>query len=140
MEQKAIVKEVYPNGTARILVRRTSACAGDCDSCHGCAHPESRLELVAGNPVCAKPGDTVKVTSASRRILGLAALLYLMPVLLMIAGYAAVPASEGIRILCALAGLCAGLAICVLVSRRLREKRAVEVSICEILRSPPALS
>lgn len=134
MEQQATVKQVYENGTALIVVKRKSACAGDCDSCRGCAHPETYLELAVRNPAGARAGDVVKVTSESRRILGLAALLYLMPVVLMIAAYIIAPGSEGVRILCALAGLFAGLALCVAVSRRMRDKRAVDVSISEIVR------
>lgn len=133
MEQQAMVKQVYENGTALIVVKRKSACAGDCDSCHGCAHPETYLELTVRNPVGARAGDVVKVTSESRRILGLAALLYLMPVVLMITAYIIAPGSEGVRILCALLGLFAGLGLCVAVSRRMREKRAVDISICEIV-------
>ncbi|MCL2081588.1 MAG: SoxR reducing system RseC family protein [Oscillospiraceae bacterium] len=36
----------------------------------------------------AKPGDTVIIESAARRILGLAALVYLLPLVLFFAGYA----------------------------------------------------
>ena len=61
MQQKAIVKELLPNGGAVIAVERRSACSGDCDSCHGCAHQTEIVMVTAHNDACAKPGDTVQV-------------------------------------------------------------------------------
>ncbi len=44
MEQMAVVKSVQSNGMAQVSVRRTTACAHDCDKCAGCEQLNTRME------------------------------------------------------------------------------------------------
>lgn len=86
MEQIVTVRAWYPDGTAEVACRRASACGGDCGHCGGCTDAQTVL-VRAYNPIGAKPGDRVVVESASRQVLGAAAAVYLLPVLLLLGGY-----------------------------------------------------
>ena len=80
----------------------------------------------APNGCGAKVGEKVVIEAHTASILSIAALVYLMPVLLMIACYfVPVPGGEGVRILCSLAGLAIGTALCMLYSRRMKKNRRV---------------
>ena len=89
MEQLVRVKEVHPDGTATVLCIRESACSGDCHKCSGCGAAKESILLKADNPVGAQRGDLVKVESESGPVLKAAAVLYMLPLVLFFAGYAA---------------------------------------------------
>lgn len=87
METKAIV--ISTEGEyAVVRADRKSAC----DGCHkqqngGCAMctilgDKKALDTRAKNPVGAKPGDSVLLTTESNRVLGYAALVFLLPLAL----------------------------------------------------------
>lgn len=90
MTQTAKVKQIVSADVAEVAVKRVSACAHDCSKCPsgGCQmmdHPD--LTVRAYNRPGAKMGDFVVVESSSKTILSLAAVVYLLPFALMIAGY-----------------------------------------------------
>lgn len=91
MRQTAEVIRSTPGGHAQVKVRRVSACASahNCGSCDHCSMMENAPEIVvaAENPVGAEAGDTVTVESATSSVLGAAVLLYIVPFVLLIAGY-----------------------------------------------------
>lgn len=91
MRQTAQVVQITPNGHAQVKVRRASACASahNCGSCDHCSMMENAPEIVvdAENAYGAQVGDTVVVESSTGKVLGAAALLYLVPVLLFFLGY-----------------------------------------------------
>ena len=87
MEQKVKVYSCQPDGTALVMVVRQSACSGDCHKCSGCGAVEQKMLLTARNPIGAKPGELVTVSSDSATVLKGAAILYLLPLVLFIAGY-----------------------------------------------------
>ena len=64
MEQTVKVRSLLPDGRAEVIHLRQSACSGDC---HQCAEPE-RLEqtmvVPAENPIGARPGDLVVISSS----------------------------------------------------------------------------
>ena len=130
MIQTALVTKTYKDGTADITVTRKSACAGDCENCHGCIHPEEKVTVRAENPVSAVCGDKVTVSTESKRIIGAAALFYLLPVAFMIIGYLLFDISEGLKILSSVAGLAIGIAISAVVY----SKKKIDYRITEILR------
>lgn len=86
MEQIVLVRELLPGDMAKVSRVRQSACSGDCHQCSGCAAKET-VVLQAQNPIGAKPGDVVKVESASTPILKAAAVLYILPLVCFLAGY-----------------------------------------------------
>lgn len=87
MQKLAKVKEVCDNGTAQVLVIRESACSGDCHKCAGCGAVQQTVLLQAVNPIGAKPGELVIVSSQSAPVLRGAAVLYMVPILLFFLGY-----------------------------------------------------
>lgn len=94
MQQKATVESVQPDGTAMLLVRRQSACSGDCHKCGGCGAVGQTLRIHAENPIGAQPGEIVYVESESKTVLSAAVLVYLLPLGLFVAGYLAATALD----------------------------------------------
>jgi sigma-E factor negative regulatory protein RseC len=87
MEQLVRVKEVFDNGTADVILVRESACSGDCHKCSGCGAAKQSLVLTAENPIGARVGDMVVISSDTGPVLKAAAVLYLLPLVLFLAGY-----------------------------------------------------
>ena len=88
MQQLVRVRQVHPDGTATVIHIRESACSGDCHKCSGCGAAKEAILLEAENPIGAKPGDLVKVESATGPVLKAAAVMYLLPMILFFVGYA----------------------------------------------------
>lgn len=89
VEQLVRVREVYKNGTAQVVCVRESACSGDCHKCSGCGAAKETILLTADNPIGAGVGDLVNVRSETGPVLKAAVVLYMMPLVLFFAGYAA---------------------------------------------------
>lgn len=87
MEQIVRVREVHSDGTATVFLQRESACSGDCHKCSGCGAVEQTMVFTARNLIGAKPGELVIVESETGPVLKAAAVLYMMPLILFIAGY-----------------------------------------------------
>ena len=87
MQQLVKVLKCEPDGMAQVACLRQSACSGDCHKCSGCGAVEQTMIFTARNPIGARPGDMVTVESATGPLLKAAAVLYLLPLVLFIAGY-----------------------------------------------------
>lgn len=87
MEQLVRVSKVNDDGTAQVIRIRESACSGDCHKCSGCGAARQTVMFEAVNAIGAGPGDLVTVRAESGPVLLGAAVLYLLPVALFIAGY-----------------------------------------------------
>ena len=87
MQQRVKVLTCHPDGTARVMVVRQSACSGDCHKCAGCGAQEQTMIFTAKNPKGAQPGDLVTVESDSAPVLKAAAVLYILPLILFVGGY-----------------------------------------------------
>lgn len=134
MEQQAQVIRIVSDAVARVAVKRKSACSGDCHTCHGCPHPDEIVMVDADNLVGAQKGDSVLVRSDTGRVLKLAAMLYLMPVVLFFLGYFLMPGGEGARLAVGGGAFAAGILICMAVSRWMKENnREMHFSIVEVL-------
>lgn len=88
MEQIVRVSRRLPDGKAEIFLVRESACSGDCHKCSGCGAAKETMIAEAENPIGAEAGDFVKVETSTGQILGMAMLVYAMPLVLFFAGYA----------------------------------------------------
>ena len=134
MELQAQVIRIVSDATARVAVKRKSACSGDCHTCHGCPHPDEIVMVDADNPGGAQKGDAVIVRSDTGRVLKLAAMLYLMPLVLFFLGYFLVPGGSGLRMGAGGAAFAVGIAICVFVSRSMKKNdREMHFSIVRVL-------
>lgn len=81
MTQRGVVRRRLGGDRVEVLVKRVSACSHDCGSCAGCGSmvKEPELTAVAQDAFGAQVGQRVTVETESARVLGLAALIYLLP-------------------------------------------------------------
>ena len=87
MTQIATVEKILPGGFVEISVPRKAACGHDCEECAGCGMTGAAIHARAKDPVGVRPGQKVVVESATRKILGVVALVYLLPVVGFLLGY-----------------------------------------------------
>ena len=122
---------------AEIVVPRKSACGHDCEECAGCGVTGAAVTASAENPVGAAAGDLVEVESSTKKLLGIVALVYCVPVLLFLVGYfatAGLLGSEGARYAAAGVGFLLGFLPAVLYDRRMRKRGSVSYTIVRTLR------
>ena len=88
MTQTVTVEQILGDGRVRIAVARQTACGHDCENCAGCGAQAGTIRAVAEDPLGVAVGDRVEVTSGNGKVLGVAALVYLVPFAAFFAGYA----------------------------------------------------
>ena len=84
--------------------------------------------FTAQNPIGAKPGETVRVRTESAPVLIGAAILYLMPLVLFLAGYA-VALTWKMEFLGGLVGFMLGVAAAVIYDRKVARKKKPQYTI-----------
>ena len=132
MTQTATVQKVFPDGMAEIAVPRKSACGHDCEECAGCGVTGTAVSAKARNPIGAVAGDKVVVESSSGTVLGIIAIVYLIPVVLFLLGYFLTEAflpTEGLRYTAAILGFLLGLIPAVAYDRRLKKRGTLYYTI-----------
>lgn len=87
MTQIATVERLLDDGFAEISVPRKSACGHDCEECAGCGMTGAAIKARARNSAEAQPGDKVVVESSTKKLFGVIALVYLLPVIFFLLGY-----------------------------------------------------
>lgn len=135
MTQTGVVVRIIDDKTAEVSVERETACGGNCGACGGTCVFRNQLTAVVFNKATASLGDKVVIESRTSRIIGAAALVYILPVLTLLAGYMAsalAGASESVSVLASVLSLGFGMLISVLVSRRKRAKK-ISFEIISIL-------
>lgn len=123
MTQDAIVTKLLPNAMAEVVVTRSTACGSNCGSCEACIF-QSELKAVAKNSINARPGQRVVISSRTSKVFSAAMLVYVMPLVLFILGYAAASllgAKEGLCILASF--VCLILSAVLLVRHQKRQSR-----------------
>ena len=139
MEQIARVNKVLEGGVAEIAVKRKSACGHDCSQCGGgCSEMlvQSEVTAIASNPLHAKAGDTVQVESESRHTSSIAAVVYLVPLLLFFVLYFAGQSlfgTEAASIALGGVGFCAGIGTAIWVNGLVKRRRLTSFRITGIL-------
>ena len=89
MTQQGTIKKLLPGGMAEIEVTRRSACGHDCAKCGGCGGLETQtLYVTARNKAEANVGERVLIEGETGQVLGLAMLVYVLPIVLFFVGYA----------------------------------------------------
>jgi sigma-E factor negative regulatory protein RseC len=135
MTHKAKVTRVLENDKAEVLVRRETACGHSCADCRGCrANPEAII-VVAENLIHARAGDEVQLECSSKKVLWLAALVYIVPFMLFICGYL-VALLAGLEkpwdiVFCS-AGFLLGIGINILQHRKMRKKPDITYRIVDL--------
>ena len=87
MTQIATVERLLDSGYAEISVPRKSACGHDCEECAGCGMTGAAIKARARNTADAQPGDKVVVESSTKKLFGVIALVYVLPVIFFLLGY-----------------------------------------------------
>ena len=121
---------VSSNGDVELTIIRQTACGHSCDGCGRCAGKAPDLVIRAHSDIAVALGDKVEVYSDDNQVLGAAALVYGLPVVLFLLGYL-LPAflSEGWRYACGGTGFLLGLIAAVLWDRRMKRKAAMSYRI-----------
>lgn len=133
MRQTAQVKRVLDGGMAEVSVTRQGACSHNCSECGGCnTGVLPTVTACAVNPVGAREGDMVLIETPSDKLLGVAALVYLLPVILLIGGYLAGAVAGFGSGLCIFTGLicfAASIGLILLLDRYVKSHRTFQFSI-----------
>lgn len=123
MNQLVRVRKCNDDGTAQVIHVRESACSGDCHKCSGCGAAKETILLTANNPIGAKPGELVNVSSKSAPVLLAAAVLYLMPMALFFVGYVIGAVCWGKGALAGCTAFALGIVLAVLYDRLVAKKQ-----------------
>ena len=122
MTQIATVERILDADHAEISVPRKSACGHDCEECAGCGVTGAAVHARASNPIGARPGQKVVVESSTKNMLRIVVLVYLIPVVLFLAGYVIMSLltdSVAAQYAVAAAGFAAGIVFAIFYDRRL---------------------
>lgn len=125
MEQIVQVSRILEDGTAEVIRQRESACSGDCHKCSGCGSTNQTVLVHTENPIGAKVGEWVIVEAKSGAILKAAAALYILPLVLFVAGFLLGEHLWQKGILVSLCGLLLGFVLVKLLDRRMSQKGTV---------------
>lgn len=133
MTQIATIEKDLGGGYAEISVPRKSACGHDCEECAGCGMTGAAVKARARNDIGAQPGDKVVVESSTRKIFGVVALVYVLPVVLFLLGYfLSEGLAEGVRYAIAIATFAVSFIPCVLYDRHARKKELLTYQILRL--------
>ena len=130
MTQNAVVTKLISRHVAEVEVERGTACGGTCESCEACVF-QSRIRAEALNKVSALPGQKVVIESKTSDVLGAAALLYLVPFVLLFLGYA-IGSALGWGVLIGFAFFALGVA-CNVVYQRRKKASPITFEIIQVL-------
>lgn len=135
MTQIATVEKLLASGLAEVVVPRQSACAHDCSECAGCGSTGAPVHAQAQNPIGAQPGQRVVLESSTKKLLGIAGLVYLVPLALFLLGYVVgvlAGWNGGMRYLPAAIGFAAGVVLSLVYDRRVRKQGGVTFTITRL--------
>lgn len=133
MIQNAIVKKNMGNGVVQVSLLRQLECGLSCHSCEGCPQkPTEEILALASDPIGAKPGDHVEVESTTGNSIGIALMVFLLPCVLLLAGYLVgqwIGLGEGASIGLGAVGLVIGFVPAYLLNRAITRRRAPEFTV-----------
>ena len=129
MEQLVKVRNVFPDGTAEVLLVRESACSGDCHKCSGCGAAKETMIFTAKNAINASRGDIVKVESATGPVMKAAVVLYVIPLVLFFLGYYLGSLMGNFGALVSCLGFVLGIGIVILYDRKVVKKNNLGYTI-----------
>lgn len=136
MRQTAQVKKVLPGGIAEVAVVRQGACSHNCSDCGGCmTAAQPTVVARAANTPGAREGELVIVETANAQLLGVIAFVYLVPLVLLIAGYLAAQAlglTVGWCILAACAAFAFSVGLILLLDRYVKRHKAIQFDIVAV--------
>lgn len=134
MTQIATVDALLDNGYVQISVPRKSACGHDCENCAGCGMTGAAIKAKAKDPVGASVGQKVVVESSTKKLMGVVALVYVLPVVLFLLGYFLTYSlkTEGVRYAIAIAAAAMAFIPCVFYDRYAKKHGTLNYTIQRI--------
>ncbi|MBP3501605.1 MAG: SoxR reducing system RseC family protein [Clostridiales bacterium] len=133
MTQIATVEKILSDGYAEISVPRKSACGHDCEECAGCGMTGAAIYARAKNLPNAQPGQKVVVESSTGKLLGVVAVVYVLPVVFFLLGYfLSVGLAESIRYVIAIAAAALALIPIVLYDRYAKRHEILTYTILRL--------
>lgn len=120
MLQEAIITNIREDGLAEVVVERLGICGGDCNGCEGCKY-EHLMKSLVQNPIGAHRGQHVMIETPTAGVVKGALAIYVLPIVMLIAGYmlaAMLSLSEGMCILAAFGAAVLGVIIAIVVSKK----------------------
>ena len=130
MTQIATVERILDADHAMISVPRKTACGHDCEECAGCGVTGAAVHAMADNPIGAKPGQKVVVESSTKKLLGVVAVVYLLPVICFLAGYfLSEGLAENLRYVTAIAAAALSMIPIVLLDRHAKRTEALTYTV-----------
>ena len=137
MTQQGTIKKILPGGMAEIEVTRRSACGHDCAKCGGCGGVETQtLYVTARNRADAKVGERVLIEGETGQVLGIAGLVYLVPVVLFFVGYGVgslMQKGAGVSALCGGVLFALGIVAAILYSHQMKRRNSIPFEITKVL-------
>ena len=133
MTQIATVERILDDTHAEISVPRKSACGHDCEECAGCGVSGVSVYVKALNTVGARPGQKVVVESDTKKMLKIVSFVYLIPVILFLAGYLimlACSTSVAVQYTAAVAGAVLGILLAIWYDRRVKARGGLSLPSC----------
>ena len=135
MTQIATVERIIDAHHALISVPRKSACGHDCEECVGCGISGAAVTAKALNPIGAIPGQKVVVESSTKKMLGIVAFVYTIPVVLFVLGYlvmafstTSVPLQYGV----AITGFVIGVITAIFYDRKIKRQGGLTFNIVRL--------
>ena len=135
MTQIATVEKILPGGFVEISVPRKSACGHDCEECAGCGMTGAAIRARAKDPVGVRPGQKVVVESDTKKMLKIVSFVYLIPVILFLAGYLIMLAcntSVAVQYTAAVAGAVLGILLAIWYDRRVKARGGLSFTIVRV--------
>ena len=135
MTQIATVEKLLPGGYAEISVPRKTACGHDCEECAGCGMTGAAIRARAKNDPGAAVGQKVVVESDTKKMLKIVSFVYLIPVILFLAGYLIMLAcntSVAVQYTAAVAGAVLGILLAIWYDRRVKARGGLSFTIVRV--------
>ena len=135
MLQEAIITKTLDNGLAEVVVERSGICGGNCDDCNECRY-ENLIKSTVENTINARRGQHVMIETPTLGVVKGALAIYILPIVLLVAGYfvaAAFSLSEGMCVLAAFIATVAGVLVARIISKNSFKGNPVPTKIISVI-------
>lgn len=135
MRQEAIITNVRDDGLAEVVVERQSLCGGNCSECSECKY-ENLMKSLVKNPIGAERGQRVYIDTPTKGVVKGALTIYVLPIIMLFIGYfvaSLLSMSEGACIAFAFGGVLIGIAIAMVISRKMQSKDPTPAEIVSLI-------
>lgn len=134
MLQFAILNKIVSATEAEVQVLRGTSCGDNCGNCQLCK-TSKKINIIVKNEIGALPGDKVEIESKTSEILGIAALVYITPLVAMLAAFFIASAFTSVEIIKIAAGFAALfiVGIALIFYGRHKSKKPVSYKIVRVI-------